>query len=200
MSENTTSQQPTLFAADSLASLTVTPGSAEARQMTVTSGLNILGLLERHNRDLSLERTFLASSLPCSTRLFLTWRVSSTPAGRLLFQLAPSMPFTGEIGSLSWPTPTVADTFTGNLKSSQQKPGSMHSVNLSQAVRMWPTPSANEDAAGTINGKMQFMLTHAAKLSDPEGTAAGGQLNPEWVEWLMGFPTGWTDLGRSETP
>ena len=22
----------------------------------------------------------------------------------------------------------------------------------------------------------------------------GGQLNPTWVEWLMGFPTGWTDL------
>jgi hypothetical protein len=22
----------------------------------------------------------------------------------------------------------------------------------------------------------------------------GGKLNPTWVEWLMGFPTGWTDL------
>jgi hypothetical protein len=34
------------------------------------------------------------------------------------------------------PTPTVSDTFTDNLKSSQQKPGSMHSVTLPQAVRM----------------------------------------------------------------
>ena len=58
----------------------------------------------------------------------------------------------------------------------------------------WPTPSANEDAAGTVDGKMQFMLTHAAKLSDPQGTAAGGQLNPTFVEWLMGYPLGWTDL------
>lgn len=24
-------------------------------------------------------------------------------------------------------------------------------------------------------------------------TSDGGQLNPEWVEWLMGFPIGWTD-------
>jgi len=24
--------------------------------------------------------------------------------------------------------------------------------------------------------------------------AVGGRLNPEWVEWLMGFPAGWTDL------
>jgi DNA (cytosine-5)-methyltransferase 1 len=29
----------------------------------------------------------------------------------------------------------------------------------------------------------------------PFSTAGnGGSLNPTWVEWLMGFPTGWTDL------
>ena len=27
-----------------------------------------------------------------------------------------------------------------------------------------------------------------------------GSLNPPWVEWLMGFPEGWTDLDASETP
>ena len=27
-----------------------------------------------------------------------------------------------------------------------------------------------------------------------------GLVNPEWVEWLMGFPIGWTDLSASETP
>jgi hypothetical protein len=44
----------------------------------------------------------------------------------------------------AWPTPTCADTFTGKLKSTQQKEGSKHSVNLSQAVRFWPTPSARQ--------------------------------------------------------
>jgi len=39
-------------------------------------------------------------------------------------------------GQVNLPTPTVSDTFTDNLKSSQQKPGSMHSVTLPQAVRM----------------------------------------------------------------
>ena len=73
-----------------------------------------------------------------------------------------------------FPTPTVADTFTDKLKSSQQKEGSMHSVNLSQAVHMknmFPTKSQ-------------------------QGT---GTLNPMWVEWLMGYPIGWTDLQDSET-
>jgi len=27
-------------------------------------------------------------------------------------------------------------------------------------------------------------------------TAVGGQLNPDWVCWLMGFPVGWTDIGE----
>jgi hypothetical protein len=27
-----------------------------------------------------------------------------------------------------------------------------------------------------------------------------GALNPTWVEWLMGFPLGWTDLAASATP
>ena len=26
-----------------------------------------------------------------------------------------------------------------------------------------------------------------------------GYLNPEWTEWLMGYPIGWTELNASET-
>lgn len=28
----------------------------------------------------------------------------------------------------------------------------------------------------------------------------GGQLNPDWVEWLMGFPHGWTDIEADVVP
>lgn len=31
------------------------------------------------------------------------------------------------------------------------------------------------------------------------GAENGGQLNPQWVEWLMGFPIAWTELSASET-
>jgi len=62
-------------------------------------------------------------------------------------------------------------------------------------VRLFPTPSANEDAAGTPAGKMQKMLGNDPRIrgETPEEWA-GGQLNPMWVEWLMGWPIGWTDL------
>ena len=59
----------------------------------------------------------------------------------------------------------------------------------------WLTPSANEDAAGTPNGKMQKMLGNDPRIrgTTPEEWARG-TLNPTWVEWLMGWPLGWTDL------
>jgi hypothetical protein len=41
-------------------------------------------------------------------------------------------------------------------------------------------------------------LAEAGVISEEErrqlSQGNGGQLNPEWVEWLMGFPIGWTEL------
>jgi DNA (cytosine-5)-methyltransferase 1 len=45
------------------------------------------------------------------------------------------------------PTPTVSDTYTGNLSSTQQKEGSLHSVTLAQIVNrpdLLPTPTTQE--------------------------------------------------------
>ena len=45
------------------------------------------------------------------------------------------------------PTPTVSDQYTGNLTSTQQKPGSMHSVTLAQVFHkpdLFPTPNTME--------------------------------------------------------
>jgi len=60
---------------------------------------------------------------------------------------------------------------------------------------LWPTPTANEDAAGTPGGKMQPMLGNHPEVrgTTPEEWSRG-TLNPLWVEWLMGWPIGWTGL------
>ncbi len=97
----------------------------------------------------------------------------------------------------TWPTPTAADAWTDSLESSQIKPGLMHSVTLGRAVQMWPTPRAamgdtrNHTVYSRDEDKPQNLENRVA-ASDP--SAIGGKLNPTWVEWLMGFPTGWTDL------
>ena len=46
-------------------------------------------------------------------------------------------------------------------------------------------------------GKTQTERWRSAGPSLAE--VSGGSLNPTWVEWLMGFPVGWTDLEDSAT-
>lgn len=103
----------------------------------------------------------------------------------------------------NWPTPTCADQYTDKLKSSQQKEGSMHSVNLSQAVGMnWGTPSATDykgaytkDALKSTNGIDRLgLLRNVGHLEREDYKPSDGQLNPSWEELLMCWPVNWTQL------
>jgi len=72
---------------------------------------------------------------------------------------------------------------------------------------MWPTPGVPNGGQGlprepVMRGnsiynqagkKVQLGLHDAVKMQNIQ-TAVGGQLNPDWVEWLMGVPIGWTSL------
>ena len=57
---------------------------------------------------------------------------------------------------------------------------------------MWPTPTTQD--ASNNGGPSQH-----ERNSLPLNAAAGGALNPTWVEWLMGFPLGWTVCDASGT-
>ena len=61
---------------------------------------------------------------------------------------------------------------------------------------MWPTPTVNDSK----NNGGPSQLRDREKKGKNLNAKAGGSLNPEWVEWLMGYPKGWTDLKPSETP
>ena len=66
----------------------------------------------------------------------------------------------------------------------------------------WPTPKASMTDMHTMESQRPSG-TERARMRDngtPFQTEATGQLNPTWVEWLMGFPPGWTDLEPSATP
>lgn len=54
---------------------------------------------------------------------------------------------------------------------------------------LWPTPVAYDSTPGGPNNHYKG-LGHTAKH------VHGGNLNPRFVEWLMGFPDKWTDLER----
>jgi DNA (cytosine-5)-methyltransferase 1 len=68
--------------------------------------------------------------------------------------------------------------------------------------KYWPTPRASDFKGATSAEAMSKAAARGFNPNLPEATAAsvgGGQLNPTWVEWLMGWPLGWTDLKPLET-
>lgn len=84
-----------------------------------------------------------------------------------------------------WPTPTV------NGNNNQPGMSAKAGWGLRSAVNRWRTPNTVDSKGETRKDVKagQVQLTHQV----------GGALNPTWVEWLMGWPLGWTDLKPSAT-
>jgi DNA (cytosine-5)-methyltransferase 1 len=77
------------------------------------------------------------------------------------------------------PTPTVSDQYTANLASTQQKPGSMHSVTLAQVFHkpeLFPTPVASDmnDRRASPNWKGNDLVSTVKRdlLGTPRANAA----------------------------
>ena len=87
----------------------------------------------------------------------------------------------GEYAKL-WPTPTVCGNYNRKGASATSGDG------LATAVLKVATPTARDWRSGKAS-----QATHD-KNSRPLSEQIGGSLNPTWVEWLMGWPLGWTDL------
>jgi hypothetical protein len=122
----------------------------------------------------------------------------------IAFRRQPLVPLTDEIGFGLLPTPEASNTKAVALRSAGRSPRNF--------LKGIPTPRANDaekrgnfDTSNPRNGLPAFAkkwptptapmfkgsndrLDHAVMASD------GGQLNPTWVEWLQGFPLGWTEL------
>ncbi len=89
-----------------------------------------------------------------------------------------------------WPTPVSQEGGEGNDPSSRGK-------KLHIKVLKWPTPTARDYKHPGLPEKR---LLRMEQRSQPLSEVIGGSLNPQWVEWLMGYPSGWTDLEVSATP
>lgn len=178
--------QLTLFAADTPASHSARQENAAAMKMKGISGQRCCELYEALGRDGSLPRMLLGILASVSTKLPHRWKLMASPSGRLLFRLALLMPRTGATGFGLWRTPTAEDC--ANRKFARNSRGE---PKLSAQVKLWPTPHANCSTGAGTQGRDGGLNLQ---------TAAGGSLNPAWVEWLMGYPIGWTDLKGSATP
>lgn len=151
-------------------------------------------------------KTCAVTLLSDSEPFCATWPPSGMTLDGIAYRLPPSAPRTSATAySLSlghqgpnseglWPTATTQDHAT------RYSQGGMP---LGMAVRLWPTPTTQEiehpEAQLTATGRRKSKdgkSSHSLNLADMvrlSTTPATGKLNPTWVDWLMGFPIGWTD-------
>jgi hypothetical protein len=165
----------------------------------------------RFDRSESKWKTAQCSLLGDSDEFSETWpRWGSMRNGESFLRPIPALPICENASGL-WPTTTVC----GN----HNMPGASKSAGWGSAEKLWPTPTASLASKGgritPRKGREGGTLIEAVSsrmfptpVADNTGhrkskyaqggtalsTSVGGQLNPEWVEWLMGWPIGHTAL------
>jgi len=133
---------------------------------------------ENATPDLFSSKTSLPSEPVEGKQWLKNWPRWGMTVDGLLFQPPQLEPITSAKDGFYWPTPTVCGNY--------QNKGNM--IGLATAVKMWPTPCARDwkDTGKSPSEMRRNSVTLA--------TIAGGQLNPECVEWLMGYRIGHTEL------
>jgi hypothetical protein len=92
-----------------------------------------------------------------------------------------------------WPTP-MSSEHKANRQTRENHQNGLTQAVLQAETKMLPTP-CNRDYKGAVkSGKRITKSGKTQNYGEQLPNVIGGQLNPTWVEWLMGWPLGWTDL------
>ena len=188
---------------------------SKKEKMTIDSySQKCLESLKRLNPDgllVKMCRTLLTSQMEQSSeKLLKGWKSKISKSNVLVFQLVHKELGTKEKESGLLPTPTT-DSVSERTKKYKQG-GTPLTMAVSQ---MYPTPNATNintpqptrveqvSSGGFIlRKKNKPHMTYGARLQDVMhhlDKTPGGTLNPEFVEFLMGYPKGWTDLEKTES-
>ncbi len=157
---------------DSRANRSAKPASARRKTTTATCGPILSGSFARFDRDSHSWRTSQLSLFTSTSEQFLaTYPKRGSMRGGKLYRQKASALRTDDRDYSLWPTPTASDCLRTKLKSA---------AFLKQKERN----AASGHGAGVSSGS----LTGAVVIACDYCPA------PEFHEWMMGIPRGWTDL------
>jgi hypothetical protein len=93
-----------------------------------------------------------------------------------------------------FPTPCTIDSGSRVNRSKSKEAAIRPTLGAMAKFNVWPTPRAM-DCKGAPKNRFAGSETYRSNLSEAvRDNLESGQLNPQFVEWLMGWPSGWTDL------
>ena len=164
----------------------------------------------KYDHDLSLWKTHQCSLLGDLDEFSETWPAWGLMRdGECWEQRMLEQTIRGTESGLSdnkWATPTTMDKLPPKSEkalykeATQTRPGRSKPANLRDQVsnmQNWPTPTANMhkgSSPAVIRKDGKDRSWDSLHYAVEQVTDTGGKLNPTWVEWLMGWPLGWTDL------
>ena len=188
LTENLGTELLTLYLADFRAKTFQPPEKAmDLMANDQECGSTWRGWLAKYDHDSCSWKTPQCSLLgeePASLATLPRWGMT---VGGLLWEQPMLEPITKGTGCGLWASPNARD-----WKDSGASQGNRKSPNLGTQVH-WPTPRTAGMCGGT--GSWELLNKNTTKEEARQmGAGNGGKLNPTWVEWLMGWPLGWTDL------
>ncbi len=158
---------------------------------------NSKGLSEKQNQLSSSLKTSLQSGHADLDVWCGDFPSSGMIAGGQLFQPLKLAPRTYASAGSYLPTPT-ATPYGSNQGGAAGRVGKKRE-SLDSMARMWPTPRVQDcrgerkETHDTRMAKRKAAGQSTGGYSSLAGQV-GGQLNPTWIEWLMGYPSEWTAL------
>ena len=109
--------------------------------------------------------------------------------------------------TFNWtPCENPGETFEGWATESHQLSASLRQmlerrISASGGGCWLPTPTAGDakNARNATSSRQPDSQHHSGTTLCDTVHGTGGKLSPLWVEWLMGWPIGWTDCEPLET-
>jgi hypothetical protein len=69
---------------------------------------------------------------------------------------------------------------------------------LSEMIKMYPTPATRDYKDSTLSNSHQNRNSDSLPVKMMKEGKPGGKLNPNFVEFLMGYHTNWTKIDPTE--
>lgn len=209
--ERTISPAATRWSEASRAPTYLLPGRERAFWLAriLVFGSSLRGLLANYDPGSSCWRTSQLSLPGMGPSLLKTLPCWGMTRDGALYQQQMPAPLIYVSGGFAWPTPTTGDANPRTLGQGElylsmggtirrkNKDGTSSNLGLARTVKYWndvvlrATPVARDWRSGKASNETPER--NSRPLNEQVMAEETGELNPDWVEQLMGFPPGWSD-------
>jgi len=172
----------------------LSPESEKEPKTNETCGLRRLNAFASYDPDTHSLKTYPdLFPVDMSEQSSVTWPNAVIMISGIVYSARMTLePRTEGSGCGYWPTPRSNENDQGFRGEESSWLGQNRGETLSNAVKRLPTPKGSP--SGPDFARMNRPDSGGDDLATSIARREAGSLNPDWVEWLMNWPIGWSSL------